>query len=131
MFLHESYCLRNIKLCQVCDTGIELADYEEHIKRKHYEPAKIIKEESKSQSESIKKPVTTRNVRCKTCNTEQAEDTIETHILQCVSQFEQCQYCYNNFLAKEMSNHLENCESKLFIQQMEIDNLADVEEPGN
>ena len=53
IFLHEPFCIRNNKLCQICSKLIEIATYEEHLETH--------KNETKQQPE-IKKDIQKENI---------------------------------------------------------------------
>jgi hypothetical protein len=120
MVLHEAYCIKNIRYCAICAKGINVNEFEEHMKLHNAELSK--------QTQENKKPK--RNCKCqKHGHSDNKDNEVKqppkavivpgkrkVHIDESFG-LKKCEYCDNVF--EDIENHYLECESKKFIEEQQ------------
>ena len=118
MVLHEAYCIKNIRYCAICAKGINVNEFEEHMKLHNAELSKQTQENKKQK----------RNCKCqkhsdnKDNEVKQPPKAIivpgkrKVHIDESFG-LKKCEYCDNVF--EDIENHYLECESKKFIEEQQ------------
>lgn len=109
--LHEGYCYRNYRKCELCDEFIDINNKEDHIEEFH----KMVKCPECSQEVEISKMEAHKQVcpmkkkYCAFCKLEVLAKDFETHVDHCGSRTDKCQFCNKNIMLKQMELHEATC----------------------
>ena len=120
MVLHEAYCIKNIRYCAICAKGINVNEFEEHMKLHNAELSKQTQENKKQK----------RNCKCqKHGHSDNKDNEVKqppkaiivpgkrkVHIDESFG-LKKCEYCDNVF--EDIENHYLECESKKFIEEQQ------------
>ena len=141
--LHEPYCIRSLKFCEICTNVIEISEFDEHT-MSHKEKTLQSDNDSKLQSTvinpipntDINKPKIYTNSNsskleeninlkrlesakliCEYCELLLSESEFYDHIVMCGARSTKCEFCNNKFLYKQMKSHLNDCAAKMLLEQ--------------
>ena len=106
MFLHQRFCIQNIKYCEQCKEGIIIEEYEEHCKN-HNQTI-----DEKAPSKEIKDSLTLTRVEsskigCEYCGYFCSYKDLEEHEAMCGARTTNCKKCGKNLLIKNLKEHIE------------------------
>ena len=112
IFLHERFCVQNIKYCEQCKEGIVKEEYEDHCQNHN---KKI--EEKKRPSQELRRSLTLQRVEsskigCQYCGYFCGYSDIEEHESMCGARTTNCKKCGKILLYKNLKSHIEK-EHKL------------------
>jgi len=133
--LHEPYCIRSLKFCDICKNVFDISDFDEHT-QSHKEKKFQSSNDSKLQS-TVTNPVTKQNKNtsnkieeninlkrlesakqtCEYCELELSQSEFYDHHVMCGSRSTKCEYCNNKFLYKQINSHLNDCADRLLLEQ--------------
>jgi hypothetical protein len=88
LYLHEPYCLRNVKRCQICNEAINIEEEEEHIQEFHTDLA------------------------CQHCKGKFPKLELHEHQEGCVERLSECKFCHLQISVKDKSDHESHCGAK-------------------
>lgn len=106
MFLHQRFCIQNIKYCEQCQEGIIIEEYEEHIKDHKKESEKKSKSKELRDSLTLKR-VESSKIGCQFCGYICCFDEVEEHEQMCGARSTKCKKCGKNMLIKDLKTHIE------------------------
>ena len=109
IFLHERFCVQNIKYCKLCQEGIILDEYEEHCQNhKNLSNEKIKSNESKESRDSLTlQRVESSKIGCQYCGYLCGYKDLEDHEAMCGARTTKCSLCGKTLLIKNLKDHLE------------------------
>mgnify|MGYP002626634954 CR=1 FL=1 len=109
IFLHERFCVQNIKYCELCQEGIIIEDYEEHCQNhKNLSKGKSKSNESKESRDSLTlQRVESSKIGCQYCGFLCGYKELEEHEVMCGSRTTKCSQCGQTLLIKNVKDHLE------------------------
>ena len=128
MFLHQRFCIQNIKYCEQCQVGVIIEEYEEHLQSHNNNNSNNSSEkQSKEKSDELTlKRVESSKIGCQYCGFLCGFTDIEEHEAMCGARSTNCKQCGKHLLIKDLKSHIEK-EHKLSMgsyQNMESKNLS-------
>jgi hypothetical protein len=105
-YLHEIHCIKNIKFCNICKTGISKKEFSDHL---HCVLCKMVIS-FKSSSEHYE--MFHKKVNCIYCNEEFTNTEIDSHIQKCEYSPAKCLYCKLDMPFINLNTHENICGSK-------------------
>ena len=115
MFLHQRFCIQNIKYCEECQVGVIIEEYEEHLQshNNNGNNSNNSKRLSKEESDSLTlKRVQSSKIGCQYCGFLCGFGDIEEHESFCGARSTNCKQCGKRILIKDLKPHIEK-EHKL------------------
>ena len=104
IFLHQRFCIQNIKYCEQCKEGIIREEYEEHCKNHNQK----VEEPSKELKDNLTlKRVQSSKIGCEYCGYCCSFSEIEEHEAMCGAKTTKCKKCGKNLLIKNLKQHIE------------------------
>lgn len=96
MILHENFCLKYVKKCEICDEPVNIDDMDDHIVENHkkidcYDCGKYM---DKKLLSSHKKKCISKPVKCSFCELQLNKDDLHDHEYICGSKTEECVKCF-------------------------------------
>jgi hypothetical protein len=106
MFLHQRFCVQNIKYCEQCQVGVIIDEYEEHLQshNNNSNSPKLSKDESDSLT---LKRVQSSKIGCQYCGFLCGFGDIEEHEAMCGARSTNCKQCGKRILIKDLKPHIE------------------------
>ncbi|KAL5265360.1 hypothetical protein ACHWQZ_G006184 [Mnemiopsis leidyi] len=106
--LHLSHCVKNLRLCTLCDDPIPIREFEDHIKEEHAE-IECSKCKSKFQQgdEDLHESVCPEaRIDCEFCDVDFPRNALPSHSNACGSRTEECENCAERVMLKELTTHI-------------------------
>lgn len=126
MFLHQRFCIQNIKYCEQCQVGVIIEEYEEHLQSHNNNNNNSSEKESKEKNDELTlKRVESSKICCQYCGFLCGFKEIEEHEAMCGARSTNCKQCGKHLLIKDLKPHIEK-EHKLSMrsyQNMESKNF--------
>ena len=106
MFLHQRFCIQNIKYCEQCQVGVIIEEFEEHLQshNNNNNSQKLSKDES---DDLTLKRVESSKIGCQYCGFLCGFSDLEEHESFCGARSTNCKQCGKRLLIKELKQHLE------------------------
>ena len=110
--IHEGYCYRNIRKCELCEEMIDVNNKQEHIEEMH---TKVKCEQcsadfDKNKLEDHKKnQCPMRKKHCEYCNLDVSVKDFSVHVASCGSRTKNCMYCDRIFKLRDIEAHEVGC----------------------
>ena len=106
-FLHQRFCIQNIKYCEQCEEGIIIEEYEEHCKN-HNKKSEEKKRASKELRDSLTlSRVNSSKIGCEFCGYFCGFDELEEHEKTCGARSTTCKKCGKNLLIRDLNSHIQ------------------------
>ena len=113
MFLHQRFCIQNIKYCEQCQVGVIIEEYEEHLQSHNNNNSSNSQKLSKDESNELTlKRVQSSKIGCQYCGFLCGFGDIEEHEAMCGARSTNCKQCGKRLLIKDLKPHIEK-EHKL------------------
>ena len=113
MFLHQRFCIQNIKYCEQCQVGVIIEEYEEHLQSHNNNNNNSSEKESKEKNDELTlKRVESSKIGCQYCGFLCGFKDIEEHESMCGARSTNCKQCGIHLLIKDLKPHIEK-EHKL------------------
>jgi len=112
MFLHQRFCIQNIKYCEQCQVGVIIEEYEEHLQSHNNNNNSSEKESKEKNDELTLKRVESSKICCQYCGFLCGFKEIEEHESMCGARSTNCKQCGKHLLIKDLKPHIEK-EHKL------------------
>jgi hypothetical protein len=95
MILHETFCVKFVKKCEICDEAVNIEDMDDHVAENHKkidcnDCGKVF---DKKHLSSHKKKCDSKPVKCSFCELELDKDDLHDHEYMCGSKTEECPTC--------------------------------------
>ena len=96
MILHENFCLKFVKKCEICSEAINIDDIEDHIAERHkkVDCGDCGKHMEKNLFSSHKKKCDYKPVKCCFCELQLEKQDLHDHEYMCGSKTEECPKCF-------------------------------------
>lgn len=109
MFLHESFCIKHVKCCEICQEPINIDELQDHIDEKHKNIGcnDCGKDLEKARFSSHKKKCDFMPKNCSFCELELPLVDLHDHEYICGSKTEKCELCFDYIPLREKDLHLE------------------------
>ena len=135
MFLHQRFCIQNIKYCEQCQVGVIIDEFEEHLQshNNNNNSQKLSKDKS---DELTLKRVESSKIGCQYCGFLCGFSDLEEHESFCGARSTNCKQCGKRLLIKELKQHLEiqhklNLESYQNLQSKSFDSNNNLNNKSN
>jgi len=107
IFLHERFCVQNIKYCEICKEGIIIEEYDEHCLEHNMKKNEIKEPEPEEQkTERVLQRVMSSKIACEYCGFFLGYAELEEHEEMCGARSIECKICKKSVLYKNLENHL-------------------------
>ena len=119
IFLHERFCVQNIKYCELCQEGIIIEEYEEHCQ--NHKKLSQEKNKSKELRDSLTlNRVQSSKIGCQYCGYLCCFTELEEHEGMCGARSTKCKQCGQNLLIKNVKDHIEK------VHNIKIENYQEI-----
>ncbi|XP_063677483.1 XIAP-associated factor 1-like [Bolinopsis microptera] len=110
--LHLSHCIKNLRLCTLCDDPIPIREFEDHIKEEHAEvECSKCKTKFQQGNEELHLSVCSEApLLCEFCSVDFPRRLLPAHVNACGCRTEECEECSERVMLREMTGHV--CRSR-------------------
>ena len=105
MFLHQRFCIQNIKYCEECKEGIIIEEFEEHCKNHKNKTEEKVPSQELKDSLTLKR-VESSKIGCQYCGYFCSYGDLEEHEAMCGARTTTCKQCGINLLTKNLKTHI-------------------------
>ena len=106
MFLHQRFCIQNIKYCEECKEGIIIEEFEEHCKNHNNKIEEKVPSQELKDSLTLKR-VESSKIGCQYCGFFCSYADLVEHEAMCGARTTNCKQCGKNLLIKNLKPHIQ------------------------